>query len=286
MAAGAQPRPPRRPAPLAPRRPVPGPDPGAPRQRVPWPPLALGCTSTPSRGASLPRPLRATGVPSRPTPTAREWNPMATTADLLQDGLPRIAETRAVLDGLPPTLLLPDRPVGEHGRLADLAPTRIEDSPGRRVRGRAGMIDDAGHPVRRLPFPMASLGYGGHGPPSTPWSSPAPTTCSAISRRCTPAPVDLLADVRDADLDRVDTTRSGPRPAHRPAGRADRACTASNSRADSRRRAGPRQTSAGVWPYPTTPSGKGSANRVAQPVVDPHLPAARTRRPGDRPRSG
>jgi len=137
---------------------------------------------------------------------------MATTADLLQDGYARIAhETRAVLDGLPPTLLT-YRIDPSANTIAWLIwhLTRIEDDHLADAFGCGQVWIDDGWATRfALPFPDGVVGYG-QTPAEVALVQPSADDLLGYFDAVHAHSVNLLADVRDADLDRVVDTRWDP----------------------------------------------------------------------------
>jgi hypothetical protein len=137
---------------------------------------------------------------------------MATTADLLQDGYARIAqESRAVLSGLVPALLT-YRIDPSANTIAWLIwhLTRIEDD---HLAGAFGCgqvwIDDGWAARFALPFPDGVVGYG-QKPAEVALVQPGADDLLGYFEAVHARSVDLLAGVRDADLDRVVDTRWDP----------------------------------------------------------------------------
>ncbi len=137
---------------------------------------------------------------------------MASTADLLLDGYTRIAEeTRAVLDGLPPALLT-YRIDPSANTVAWLTwhLTRIEDDHLAGAFGTGQVWIDDGWATRfALPFPDDVVGYG-QTSADVALVQPSADQLLGYFEAVHARSVELLAGVRDADLDRVVDTRWDP----------------------------------------------------------------------------
>ena len=137
---------------------------------------------------------------------------MASTADLLLDGYARIAEeTRAILDGLSPALLT-YRIDPSANTIAWLIwhLTRIEDDHLAAAFGTGQVWVDDGWATRfALPFPDDVHGYG-QTPADVAQVQPSPGDLLGYFEAVHARSVELLADLRDPDLDRVVDTRWDP----------------------------------------------------------------------------